>query len=394
MSSETFTEALPSRRNQTTAASDASGASGSRIPELDGLRGLASLVVLVAHYFGEVAHGYRGLTLAWAGVDLFFVLSGFLIGGILLDQRGSPNYFSTFYIRRAFRIFPIYYLTITLVLVATAIAARGGRPSWIDATLSPVAYYTYTQNFVLAWLGNDANAWLLPTWTLSVEEQFYLLLPAVLYLAPLRHLKATIVTLILSATAFRLLLAGGSPNSLAIHVLLPCRWDLLFFGVAAAWVRRNRDLWALATANNGSRLKTIVLPSALMVPVIFFCDDRLGLRLFDVVGLFFVGACVAAFLLLIVSGSPEGRRFRSAALRQCGALSYGLYLIHQPIAGILHGVILGSRPDIETLPQILVTLLALASSLALAALSWTCFERPLLRIGHRWTFERATVSPL
>lgn len=385
MSSETFTEAPTARRNQDTVASQPPGP---RIPELDGLRGLASLVVLLAHYFGEVAHGYRGLTLAWAGVDLFFVLSGFLIGGILLDHRGSPNYFSTFYIRRAFRIFPIYYLTITLVLVLTAVAASGVRPAWIDPALSPIAYYTYTQNLVLAWLGNHANAWLLPTWTLSVEEQFYLLLPAVICLVPLRRLMATMAVLILSATAFRLLLVGGLPDSLAIHVLLPCRWDLLFFGVVASWVRRDPEMWALATARDGSRLKTIVLASALMIPVMFFCDESFGFRLFDVVGLFFVGSCCAAFLLLIVGGSPEGRRFRSATLRQCGALSYGLYLIHQPVAGILHGVILGGRPDIETLPQLLVTLLALASSLALAWLSWTYFERPLLHIGHRWTFER------
>src|ERR1700704_1887837 len=71
-----------------------------RMIELDGLRGLACLSVLVAHYFGEVAHGWNFLALGWAGVDLFFCLSGFLIGGILLDNRSSPSYFSSFYIRR------------------------------------------------------------------------------------------------------------------------------------------------------------------------------------------------------------------------------------------------------------------------------------------------------
>jgi len=379
-----FTQALPTQRTLDAAA--AAAPPGSRIPELDGLRGLASLVVLVAHYFGEVDHGFRGFTLAWVGVDMFFVLSGFLIGGILLDHRGEPHYFSTFYIRRAFRIFPIYYVTITLVLLLTAAASSGVGPAWIDPTLSPVAYYTYTQNLVQAWLGSDPNSWLLPTWTLSVEEQFYLLLPAIIYLVPPRHLAAAMAALILSATGCRALLAGGGPDDLAIHVLLPCRWDLLFFGVAAAWLRRNPGLWALAVAQYGGRLKTLVLASALTIPVLFLCDRRFGLRLFDVVGLFFVGSCCAGFLLLIVGGSPEGWRFRSATLRRCGALSYGLYLIHQPVAGMLHGLILGGRPDVETLPQLLVTLLALASSLGLAWLSWTYLERPLLHIGHRWTF--------
>jgi peptidoglycan/LPS O-acetylase OafA/YrhL len=96
----------------------------SRIAELDGLRGIAILSVVLMHYFynpdpnlkGPIHQIQRIFALGWSGVDLFFVLSGFLIGGILMDQRRSPSYFKTFYLRRAFRILPVYYLWICLFI--------------------------------------------------------------------------------------------------------------------------------------------------------------------------------------------------------------------------------------------------------------------------------------
>ena len=98
-----------------------------RIPQLDGLRGIAILLVIALHYLNDSEHGAFGsflyrfgcaFRLGWAGVDLFFVLSGFLIGGILLEARESVNYFRTFYLRRCFRILPIYYLWVTLFAIA------------------------------------------------------------------------------------------------------------------------------------------------------------------------------------------------------------------------------------------------------------------------------------
>jgi peptidoglycan/LPS O-acetylase OafA/YrhL len=92
--------------------------------------------------------------------------------------------------------------------------------------------------------------------------------------------------------------------------------------------------------------------------------------------------------LLTVSGAAEGARFRSKALCRFGTISYGLYLVHQPIAGLLHGFVLGARPDVGTPAQILVTLVALGLSFGVAALSWRFMERPLIQFGHRWRYER------
>jgi peptidoglycan/LPS O-acetylase OafA/YrhL len=154
--------------------------------------------VVVWHYFvgipgGEasaVASFFRRLFyLGWSGVDLFFVLSGFLIGGILLDNRASPRYFRTFYVRRAFRILPVYVLLLvpfwsarssvgTSGSVAVATLLEGEIPAW--------SYGLFVQNLFMAAIGDFGAQWTGITWSLAVEEQFYLVLPLTLFLAPRR----------------------------------------------------------------------------------------------------------------------------------------------------------------------------------------------------------------
>jgi len=358
-----------------------------RMIELDGLRGLACLSVLIAHYFGEMAHGWHFLALGWAGVDLFFCLSGFLIGGILMDNRSSPSYFSTFYIRRGFRIFPIYYVTVSLALAAT-LWQRAGHPGWVDPALPAASYYTYSQNLLFAVLGDQATAWLLPTWTLCVEEQFYLLLPLILYVVPRGRLAAALLLLIASATLWRLMLFACGANDMALRVLLPSRWDLLFLGVLAAYLCRDRYLWNKLVAGNHRLLKWGVVLGAAVTVMVVLADRHFAIRGFDLVGPLFVGICCVSFLLLMISGSAESARFRSKTLCWFGRISYGLYLVHQPIAGLLHGFVLGARPDVATPGQILVTLGALALSVAVAALSWKFLESPLIEFGHRWRYDR------
>jgi peptidoglycan/LPS O-acetylase OafA/YrhL len=353
-----------------------------RIIELDGLRGCACLLVVIGHYFGEVAHGARFLRLEWIGVDLFFCLSGFLIGGILLDNRASHSYGATFYIRRGFRIFPIYYLTIASVLLVLPRFA-----GLVEPAFPPSVYFGYAQNIVMSLTGVETTPWLMPTWTLCVEEQFYLLLPLIVYFAPPRRLALILLVLTASASLFRLGLVLMSANKLALFMLLPSEWDLLFLGVLGAYARRSPALWSQLLGNDRRTLKAITLTGLALVPLLAIADNVLGLRTFDVVGRLALGLALTGLVLLLVDGAPEGLRFRSQVLRFFGVISYGLYLVHQPVAGILHGVILGSRPDIGTLPQFAVTLGALGASVGIAYLSWTFFESPLVRLGHRWRYR-------
>jgi peptidoglycan/LPS O-acetylase OafA/YrhL len=359
----------------------------SRIIELDGLRGLACLVVLLAHYFGEVRHGSRFLALGWVGVDAFFVLSGFLIGGILLGNRQSENYFSTFYIRRGFRIFPIYYVTISIVLLMLWLMKGQG---WVGESLPAFPYFLYLQNVVMTFRGAEGAEWLLPTWTLCVEEQFYLTLPIILYLTPPAFVRRVIISLIVSATAFRILLAmtvsDQSVLELGEHVLLFSRWDLLFFGVLGAYIFRNEALSHRFSVKNFQLTKTITLGGIAVLPILAMLDKYAGLMSFDIIGNSAIGLAFMGFIFLVSSGAREAMRFRSGTLRFFGQISYCLYLIHQPVAGLMHGVILGGHPDIGTPAQFAVTVAAMAVSVAIASASWRFLEQPLIRIGHRWTY--------
>ena len=155
--------------------------SAERILELDGLRGLAILLVVLCHYITAVPHGRShslgsmagtAMGLAASGVDLFFILSGFLIGGILLDSTGtgSPNYYRTFYLRRFYRIFPVYYLWIALFAVISLVSPqfRLQTPYWV--------FLAFLQNYSRHRTAIEV-VWFGVMWSLGVEEQFYLLAP-------------------------------------------------------------------------------------------------------------------------------------------------------------------------------------------------------------------------
>ena len=360
-----------------------------RIVELDGIRGCACLLVVIGHYFGEVEHGLPFLRQEWIGVDLFFCLSGFLIGGILLDNRDSPSYFGTFYIRRGFRIFPIYYLTISLVLLALLRFTGMTEP-----TLPPGTYYGYLQNIAMSFTAMEVPHWLMPTWTLCVEEQFYLLLPVIVFFTPPRWLARILLLLTASASLFRLGLVLISANKLALFMLPPTEWDLLFLGVLGAYARRTPALWARLRNGDRRLLKIGIFTGLAAVPILALVDDMIGWRSFDVVGRLALGLALTGLVLLLVSDLPEGARFRSPVLRLFGLISYGLYLIHQPVSGILHKLILDGVPDIGTPAQLAVTILAIAASIGLAYLSWVLFESPLIRVGHRWSYREPVRRPV
>ncbi len=223
-----------------------------RIRELDGLRGVAIGMVVLFHFFqntmafqpGSVfSYVQAGLRLSWTGVDLFFVLSGFLIGGILLDSRESTNYYSVFYKRRFFRIVPIYLVTLVLgaALVSLKLGPTSGPLQWLTTEGAPwYAYLTFTQNFWMAHAGSVGSNGLAMTWSLAVEEQFYLTVPLYIRALSRRWLARFLVIGICSAPLLRsLLLHFGSDSSIGIYTMMLCRADALLLGVLAAVLLRN-----------------------------------------------------------------------------------------------------------------------------------------------------------
>ena len=183
----TLNQVVPSVQHGCAAVPIESGHHAKRIPVLDGIRGIAILQVLIWHYSGALhpklgsaaSYGLRLLYLTWSGVDLFFVLSGFLIGGILLDHRGSANYFEVFYVRRFWRIIPIY---IVMLLIGHVLSGLGHLDPDRTGNLIALSWYaTFTQNVWMS-IHSSWSLWLAQTWSLAIEEQFYVLLPVTIWL--------------------------------------------------------------------------------------------------------------------------------------------------------------------------------------------------------------------
>jgi peptidoglycan/LPS O-acetylase OafA/YrhL len=358
-----------------------------KLPELDGIRGLAILMVLIWHYFNcanpdlavgsMVAYAYKMSAWFWSGVDLFFVLSGFLIGGIIIDNREAKNFLQVFYLRRALRILPVYGLVLGAYFVLRAVLENrhftwlfDGPPAW--------SYLSFTQNLFMGLGESFGGLFLSPTWSLAVEEQFYLALPLLLFVVPRKQWTFLFVMLTLLAPTLRILFPGTHA-----FVNTPFRMDSLFLGVIAAVVVRNaRARTFLTTWKWLLRLVFLVL---LIWIGMMVQRGQIALGIPDHL---LLGCCYTALLLIAVieSGSPIVGFLRVPFLRFFGLISYGLYMYHQAVLGLLHAIILGREPSLKTPAGWMVTLTALVISVGLAVLSYYLFEQHLLRLGRSHTY--------
>jgi len=361
-----------------------------RIPALDGLRGIAILLVLLHHsiFLGRsgtpwVSRMLGAGRLTWAGVDLFFVLSGFLIGGILLDAKYSRNYFKAFYIRRAFRIFPLYYLVVGVTLLCFHFSLYQPEPETPSAIPS-LAYLCFTQNFWKA--GIPA---LRATWSLCVEEQFYLTIPLLVRSVSRRQLTAILAVIVVAAPVLRSLLQDSGRDSAGYfcYVLMPCRADALALGVLSAILVRNKRAWIVLHTR---RLALIALSLVLFLGMIYMSwqgyhpyrppMSTLG---FSWVALF----CTALLLFAVSTRSPIAQRFLcNPVLRKCGLIAYGSYLLHIPLLMIGRRVSEGAFSLSVNGTWFLGGVLGLVATLIAASLCWKYFEKPLLRRGHAYQY--------
>lgn len=345
--------------------------SSGRIPELDGARGMAVLLVVIEHYFGWVEHGFAVLQLGVLGVNLFFVLSGFLIGSIILEHRSSSNFFRVFYARRALRILPVYFLTLTATLAFIWVA----NAPWAGQPLPASSYFTFTQNFVMAARGDYGTILLSPTWTLAVEEQFYLLIPLLILFLPTRALLPSIIGGIAFFPLMRALLYVMTGDKMSAQILVFGNGDILLIGVLAAYAHQNIKMQEIT-------LRIIPLVSIVGILSVGSHAEMLGGKLTIIAVPMLVAAFFASYVLLAAKGWQLLRFLRARFWTTFGTISYCLYLIHQPVNCVMHGLIFGATPDIATLPQIVVTCAALFVCLAISAASWTLVEAPLLRFGR------------
>lgn len=354
-----------------------------RLPALDGVRGIAIILILLLH-FADVSLPHTTSRLigiykswGWAGVDLFFALSGFLITTILLDAKGSPHYFRTFYARRALRIFPAYYLLLALCFwvlpqveaLADALRPPVYGPSW--------TYWTHTSNFYFAYRG-FAEGPLGHSWSLSVEEQFYLVWPAVVLACSRASLRTLIGAMIVLVPLLRGLLLLGGTAPLAIYFNTLTRLDGLAVGALLAVLISG----GMARADL-LRFARLLLPVAGLGLAASVVSKRwgVGFELWLEASKYSFVALGSAALVAIAIALPRehalSRALRARPLTFLGRYSYGLYLFHLPVVHLVGVKFQASQP---VLGAWLGLLIYLSVTIALAQLSWVLVERPFIRL--------------
>ena len=379
----------------------AMSASGTALPDplkqlphfnaLDGLRGVAVSMVVLFHFWqGLPLYGHAfpapvtrvlGLMLiGQKGVDLFFVLSGFLITSILLRTKGSTNYFRTFYLRRSLRIFPLYYLVVIACLCAGAIwnlpQYQWNNTGW---------YLLYLQNIVKTFWP-DAVAGPGHFWSLAVEEHYYLFWPVAVLLLSRRALIAMCFALILMPIAIR---AWFLSMGLDVFTFTLCRIDTLAMG----------SLIAILFGDQSQRASVVRWSRIFFLPLMvvsfgsfFVLSGSASALLQTFKYSFFAALCTLVLVMALSPGrlNPAPRIFNVRALRNLGKISYAIYVFHpfvlmairtrlytsswSPLFGKFYAAV-----TCELAGFLVLTFLA-------AKTSWILFERPILQLKERFSY--------
>src|SRR5271170_5904260 len=363
--------------------------SSTRIPALDGLRGIAILLVLLCHSVFELYPNSVFFSrllivgrLTWSGVDLFFVLSVFLIGGILLDAKASPRYFKTFYARRAYRILPLYVVVLALFSLRylTSHGSAGPLGSFSHSSIPWVSYVTLTQNVWMAWLGTFGAGAMAATWSLAVEEQFYLPVPLVIRKISGSRLAFVLLAIIVAAPVLRTALhIFFEHGNFASYVLTPCRADSLSCGVLCSLLVRTLRWWKFLLSHRSALCWLTGFLSLGLIPLTFKGDELSTTMV--TVGYSWLAFFYTGCLLIAITGvnATIQRILCNRSLMQLGTLAYCTYLLHFPLMEASRRF-LGLRFAYSSIStQFVGGLIGVLLTLGVAKLSWSFFEKPLLR---------------
>jgi peptidoglycan/LPS O-acetylase OafA/YrhL len=371
-------------------------APSARLPELDGLRAIAVLLVLCAHLLCFMPIPWFALVVekGWVGVDLFFVLSGFLIGGILLDNRPAENYYRVFYLRRFLRIVPLYAVLVFPGLLILSCGLQSHFSGHSLAGQSAVGAWLcvfFVQNFG-SLFHLDVPQYLAPTWSVAVEEQFYLLLPPLVRNLDRKQILKILMVAIVFAPLLRgiMIMALGSNATRPCYTLLPCRWDSLLLGVACALACRHPNFrpWL---ASRWREAQIFWLLSILGSIAWLFCTQGRSDPRFQFLGYTWIDLCFACTLLLAVM-NPAGRLCRALSLpffKPIATVSYGLYLLHSPILGIIESLFRFMHIECPRVSwtETGMAMLSMVVTILAAAVSWRFFESRMIALGHHHRYQ-------
>jgi len=390
-------------------------------PRLDGIRGLAVLLVMLFHltHYG-LARGplEKALTalpsVGWSGVDLFFVLSGYLITGILLASRHGSTYYRSFYARRVLRIFPLYYAVLCFFLIVVPHISVFATVNDFWSPRVPregVWYWLFLSNFRAAWLGAWDHQVLSITWSLAIEEHFYLVWPFVVRRFDDRRLLWICGGAIAGSLALRIALVAFGFSERAVYTLTPCRLDPLATGAAIAIASRRAGGLA-----RFARIANVVLPVAIALfaalclairpaaappagapgPQSYEADVVAALAFtgdpwMQTLGFSLLCALFGSLLVSVATapaGAWRGRAFEIGWLRALGKYSYALYLLHLFVGMIVLSFFAPANYPGRFLVAVPVYwALAIGASYAVARATWIAIEQPMLRLKRRFPYR-------
>jgi peptidoglycan/LPS O-acetylase OafA/YrhL len=381
----------------------------SHMPGLDGLRGCMLLLVLTAHFY-FLTHGatqpvdrfiFHFRESGWFALDVFFVMSGFLITGILLDSKSRPQFFRNFYVRRFLRIFPIYYAALVAIFIVLP-RLNIIDPSGVgDLVRAQKWYWSYLTNFLVATTREPPNSVVAYTrhlWSLAVEEQYYLVWPLVVYCCSRRRLVQICLALVAAALLFRCTGVALGMHPRALYVLTFSRMDSLATGSLVAVLVRQPGWLTTLRRWSWPAVGTVAAMGAVVIAVTGELSAfRPGMQS---VG-YTVVAIGAAGLVIIAatadSGTGLGRFLSHPIMTQLGTYSYATYVTHT----FVYLIIQRAFPGLTRLPLVggygwpasLVQLAVLmAASISVGLLSWHLFEKHFLKLKRFFAYAGRPVS--
>jgi peptidoglycan/LPS O-acetylase OafA/YrhL len=366
------------------------------IPALDGVRGLAIALVMAFHFWQAGVGPYAAMsgsvkrilslaTIGQKGVDLFFVLSGFLITGILLLTKSRPRYFMNFYARRSLRIFPLYYLVVGLCIVSGALF---GIPSMAWKHMWPCLLYL--QNFYDTFSHYGAGPF--HFWSLAVEEHFYLLWPLTVFILSRRNLAILCIGLIAGSLLIRLMFLS---HAIDVFTFTLCRMDALALGGLLAILNLNSSLWQIAIRI----ARWSAVPLAIIALTIFAAAEGQGFYWLQAAKYtLFAFLCGVMIVLALSPGrfNPLPAICTCSWLRSLGKTSYAIYMFHPFVFSWLVGrLYLSSWSPLRGMlwPSYAVEFIVCVFSVWwLSIISWRIFERPFQKLKDRFSYALPQIS--
>lgn len=373
-----------------------------RCPSLDGVRGVAVIWVVLHNttvLLPPALHGaWHALAFlvvpGWIGVQLFFVLSGFLITGGLVDMRGAANYFTAFYARRALRILPLYYSVLVLLLIVGP-GLHWGPPQWQTALTEQLSLWLFLVNWTQAPYGFGHF------WSLAVEEQFYIVWPFIVERFAARRLLVVCVYMAVLALIMRVIMVCGGATSWAVYSATTSHLDAFALGGAGASLLRMPAARTWLSSRLVAANLVLVALCVIAGPITRAYDPgSLRCQVFGYTVLALCGAVLvtaAAAGDRVAGGTVLTQWLGCAPLRSCGKYSYAIYVFHQLVNKLLGEpwmrAVFGAHPSA---PAVYAYSLAIGVlSYAMAYVSYHLLEQRCLALKERFAprFARVAATP-